>query len=84
MPPVPRPAARWPVSGGFDPARSDVDFLVEFDDDPNLDRLGAYMDLRKDLATVLARRVDLVMLSAVRNPIVRADIEAHRQVFYAA
>ena len=72
------------VSGGFDPQRSDADFLVEFDDSPGLDRLGAYIGFQDDLISLLGRQVDLVMFSAVRDPIVRADIEAHRQLFYAA
>lgn len=72
------------VRDDFDAARSDVDFLVEFDDDPSIDLFGAYMGLREALAEMLARPVDLVMLSAVRNPYVRAHIEADRQVFYAA
>lgn len=72
------------VRDDFDAERSDVDFLVEFADDPSIDLFGAYMGLREALSEVLARPVDLVMLSAVRNPYVRADIEAHRQVFYAA
>jgi predicted nucleotidyltransferase len=72
------------VRDDFDAERSDVDFLVEFEDDPSIDLFGAYMGLREALSDVLAHPVDLVMMSAVRNPYVRADIEAHRQVFYAA
>jgi len=72
------------VRDDFDPDRSDVDFLVEFSDDPDVDLFGAYMGLREALAELLDHPVDLVMLSGVRNPYVRADIEAHRQVFYAA
>ncbi len=33
----------------FDPSRSDVDFLVEFEADPDLNTFHAYMDLREAL-----------------------------------
>jgi len=68
----------------FDPARSDVDFLVEFDPSPDLNAFEAYFDLRRQLAELLGQPVDLVMPSAIRNPYVRAGIEAHREPVYAA
>ncbi len=52
----------------FDPARSDVDFLVEYP--PNYDFgpwMGRLQDLEADLAALLGRDVDLVMVSALRN-----------------
>ena len=68
----------------FNPARSDVDFLVEFDTSPDVNAFEAYFDLRQQLGELLSRPVDLVMLSAIRNPYVRARIEAHRELVYAA
>lgn len=72
------------VRDDFDPDRSDIDFIVEFKSDAEMNLFDAYMDLRHDLAELLGRPVDLVMLSAVRNPIVRAEIEADREPVYAA
>jgi hypothetical protein len=68
----------------FDPARSDVDFLVEFEANPDINIFEAYFDLRRQLCELLGRPVDLVMPSGIRNPYVRAGIEAHRELVYAA
>ena len=68
----------------FDPARSDVDSLVEFDTSPDINIFEAYFDLRQQLCKLLDRPVDLVMPSGIRNPYVRASIEAHRELVYVA
>ena len=72
------------VREDFDPDRSDVDFLVEFDPDPRLNTFHAYMDLREDLSRLLGRPVDLVMPSAIRNRYFRSEVEATRRPVYAA
>jgi predicted nucleotidyltransferase len=66
----------------FDPARSDVDFLVEFDTSPDVNAFEAYCDLRRQLCELLGRPVDLVMPTAIRNPYVRASIDAQRELVY--
>jgi predicted nucleotidyltransferase len=68
----------------FNPAHSDVDFLVEFDASPDINTFEAYFDLRQQLCELLGRPVDLMMPSALRNPYVRAGIEALRELVYAA
>jgi hypothetical protein len=72
------------VRDDFDPAHSDLDFLVEFEPDPDLNTFHAYMDLRADLARLLGRPVDLVMPSAIRNRYFRKEVEATRKPLYAA
>ncbi len=72
------------VRDDFDPSRSDVDFLVEFDTTPGVNVFEAYFDLRRALSELLNRPVDLVMVSALRNPYVRARIDAERELVYAA
>lgn len=67
----------------FDPARSDLDFLVEFSPD-RPPTLADFFALRQDLADLLGRRVDLVAPSALRNPYLRAGVEQTREVVYAA
>lgn len=69
--------------GDFDPAHSDLDFLVEFDDAAR-PALTAYFELKESLEAMFGRPVDLVMPDAVRNPFVKADIEKTRQLLYAA
>jgi uncharacterized protein len=68
----------------FDPARSDVDFLVDFDRTRITPDLGTFFELRDQLAAVIGRPVDLVMAGSIRNPFIRADIERSRETVYAA
>jgi len=68
----------------FDPSRSDVDLLVDFGPVPEGGYADAYFGLREALEALLGREVDLVALSALRNPYVRADIERTRELLYAA
>lgn len=68
----------------FDPQRSDVDFLVEFDVAAGTPTLADYFGLRDELATLLGRRVDLITADASLNPYVKAEVERGRQPVYAA
>lgn len=72
------------IRADFDPVHSDVDFLVEFEPDPDLNTFRAYMDLRRDLSRLLDRPVDLVMPSAVRNRYFAREIAASREPLYGA
>jgi predicted nucleotidyltransferase len=56
------------ADGRFDPARSDLDFLVTFDDTSMDKYADSYFGLRDGLAGLFGREVDLVTESAVRNP----------------
>ena len=61
----------------FDPARSDVDLLIEVD--PAANDLRYFLDLKEDLELLLERPVDLVERRAVetsRDPIRRSRILA--------
>jgi predicted nucleotidyltransferase len=68
----------------FDPGRSDVDLLVEFEALAPGRYADAYFGLREALEDLFGRDVDLVALSAVRNPYMKADIERTRTLLYAA
>lgn len=70
--------------GGFDEASSDADFLVEFLKPASLGPLDEYFGLRGELEALLGRAVDLVELSAIKNPYVRNSIERSRELVYAA
>ena len=66
------------VRGDFDPARSDIDFLVEFDGSaPEAMTLHSFLGLKDSLEALLGRPVDLVDRQAVeasRNFIRRRSI----------
>jgi predicted nucleotidyltransferase len=72
------------VGETFDPKTSDLDFLVEFDDRPANGYAEAYFGLAEALRELLHRNVDLVVLSAVKNPYFRESIERSRTLLYAA
>jgi predicted nucleotidyltransferase len=68
----------------FDPARSDVDLLVEFEASAGKD-LGSYFDLKEALEKVFGRTVDLVdrgAIEASRNYIRRRSILKQAEPIY--
>jgi uncharacterized protein len=67
----------------FDPERSDIDFLVEFENPASVS-FQLYFQLKEGLEQLLGRTVDLVTESAVKNPYLRASIAAGRRPLYAA
>jgi hypothetical protein len=72
------------AAGPFDPARSDIDVLVEFEQLAPVDRADAYFGLLEDLERLFERPVDLVEDVAIRNPYLRRSVEASRVVVYEA
>ncbi len=70
--------------GDFDPARSDLDFLVEFNRSAPQHPFDAYFGLKEALEELFGRPVDLVEAGAVRNPYLKASIEQSRENVYAA
>ena len=69
--------------GDFDPARSDIDFLVELSSDPAANPFDQYFALKDALETMFGRPVDLVSMGSIDNPYVRSAIERDRQLVYA-
>lgn len=70
---------------GFDPRRSDADFLVEFG--PEADDLACFLDFREALEKLIGLPVDLVERQAVeasRNGIRRRRILSEAVPLYAA
>ncbi len=67
----------------FDPATSDVDFLIEFAEG-NTPGLQDFFGAKSALEHLLGRPVDLIEPAAVRNPYVLASINRNREAVYAA
>ena len=63
------------VRDDFQPGDSDVDLLVDFGQMDPYDRIDAYFDLLEKLRGLLGADVDLVMVDAVKNRYIAADIE---------
>ena len=72
------------VGDSFGPDRSDVDFLVEFEMLGDGEHADAYFGLKDSLTSLLARPVDLVMTSAIRNRYFLEAIQPTRTLLYAA
>lgn len=67
----------------FDPATSDLDFLVEFEDLSPAKYAEAYFTLKESLETLFGRSVDLVTPRGLENPYFRDRVFAERQLVYA-
>lgn len=72
------------ATGGFDPARSDVDLLVEFEALGDAAYADAWFGLHESLEALVGRPVDLVSAGGVRNPYFRDELRRTRRTLYAA
>lgn len=68
----------------FNPRTSDLDFLVVFDPVGPAEHAERYFGLLESLEELYGRPVDLVELSAIRNPYFLEAIQASRTVLHAA
>jgi predicted nucleotidyltransferase len=68
----------------YQPGRSDVDLLAEFSPRDPYSLAGDYFDMLDELRVLLGQPVDLVMVGAIKNPYILADIEKSKQLLYAA
>ena len=72
------------VRDDFDPARSDVDLLVEFQPISVQQYFDNKYDLRNSLRTVFDRKVDLLTWNSIRNPYLLREVETTHELLYAA
>jgi predicted nucleotidyltransferase len=72
------------ADGTFDPARSDLDFVLEFLPAAAGRVFHGYFDLKDDLERLFGRKVDLVMPGAIRNPYFRAAVDRQRMPVYVS
>jgi predicted nucleotidyltransferase len=72
------------ADGTWDPARSDLDLLVEFFPEATERPFGGYFDVKEALQQLFQRKVDLVMPGAIRNPYFLKAVNQQRRVLYAA
>ncbi len=72
------------VRDDFDPARSDVDVLVNFDEAANPKYIDNYVSLRDSLASLFGRDIDLIRDGVIRNPYRLKSINEDQVEVYAA
>jgi uncharacterized protein len=70
------------ATGRFDPARSDLDFLVEFEKPPSGGFSSDYFKLLEALEMLFQRKVDLLKETALVNPYLRRQIESEKRRIY--
>ena len=63
-------------------ASSDVDVLVAFDSNENIDFFDKYFELKEKLEKIFGREVDLVVDKPFRNPVFRESVEKTRTIVY--
>ena len=72
------------ADGTFDPARSDIDFLVEYEKLTPNEHYEAYFGLWEDLQDLFNRKIDLVEPQTIRNPFVLKEVNSQRMTIYEA
>ncbi|MFH1379559.1 MAG: nucleotidyltransferase domain-containing protein [bacterium] len=61
---------------------SDIDFLVEFNDEHKVNLFDKYFDLKDELHNIFQRSVDIVIEHSVRNPFFKKRINKTRKPIY--
>jgi uncharacterized protein with HEPN domain/predicted nucleotidyltransferase len=69
------------ATGRFDPAHSDLDFLVDF---APSQAGGRYLQFLGELEKLFSRKVDLVSEANLKNPYLRRQIETERRTLFPA
>ncbi len=69
------------LTRSFSPG-SDVDILVVFDSDENVDLFDKYFELKEQLEKIFGREVDLVVDKPFKNPVFREAVEKTRTIVY--
>jgi len=67
----------------FDPEKSDLDFLVDFQDPDRPGIADRFMGLAEGLERIFRRKVELVTERSLKNPFFITAINRSRQVVYA-
>lgn len=69
---------------GWDPARSDFDFIVEFDRRQGLSAFDQLTGFKAEMEDLLGKEVDLVDWEAAKNPFFKRNAERQAIDVYAA
>jgi len=72
------------ATGTFDAARSDLDFMVEFDPARRIRPFEQYFGLKEGLEALFGRPVDLVEAGASSNRYFLESVNKSRRLLYAA
>ena len=70
------------ATGEFDEAKSDLDFLVEFERSESTNAFHQYFDFLHGLENLFGRSVDLVCAKSMRNPYFIESVNKSRTPLY--
>ena len=62
--------------------KSDIDFIVDFENLDLYDYADNYFDLKFSLENILKREVDLLEEKAIKNPYLRQSIDSSKKIIY--
>lgn len=68
----------------FDEERSDIDFLVQFEQTVSKDRFDNFFNLLEELKQLFDRRIDLVESGGLKNPYFIEMVNQTRRRIYAS
>ena len=71
------------TTADFNPERSALDFLVEFQDPDRPGIADRFLGLAEGLERILQRNVDLVTRRSLKNPVFIGAVNRSKQVVYA-
>lgn len=64
--------------------QSDIDLVVDLEDQDPLRYADCYFNLKETLEHVLKRHVDLLEYKAIRNPVLRQEIDRTKVLIYGS
>lgn len=70
------------VSDNFNAKSSDIDLLIDIDEDDPVERGEKLMSIWDKLEELFNRKVDLLTDSSIRNPILRKNIDKTKVLIY--
>jgi len=70
------------ITDRFDPDKSDIDLLVEIDDNDPIERGEKLISLWDMFEDFFQKKVDLLTDSSVKNPFLRKSIDATKVLIY--
>ncbi len=67
----------------FDEERSDLDFLVTFDEQTRIGYFDRYFGFLERLQEIFKRKIDLVEEKAIQNPYFKKVVDRERKIVFA-
>jgi uncharacterized protein len=64
--------------------KSDIDLIVDIDSSDPIDYADNYFNLKFALEELLSRRIDLLENKAIKNPLLRENIDNSKTLLYAS